>query len=484
MPRISYKKAYEEAIDNILDTRKKEDLENALWSPFYEMGAKCSKHLGRGLRIIILNAPCNGFGDLIFALKLSKYLREWYGAYVTIATTFEKGLLSLGADPKYVVGLDGGPRNQCRRFRLLKLNKKIPKQDLILVAPIQLNFDADLKDVQKILPYANTFNTFSFSEYNDHTNKHFTFHTGVGKESGVDREGILITKVRKTKGKPKGMKNPFALIYVASLTRVEKCILSFVEMIAKKYHKKYPKLDVIAPAWFDKKDINGALKNKVAKYYPTIKIVHKDKKDIVITEGGRRDNILTFRCDILPVPNKEMLSLMSKSIDDILLTGDQSITDAFSCCPTKNIFYQIAPWKEDLGKQLAKEMPNAYLKSVKTSCGTIKAIKYKGNYKKFVTKWDFRKRSKPKMDAIVLSILAMKKDKYFQKIVRIANSSKTLAAMKKKVYELIENEDDYHKPKKRVKKSSSTKRCKYGVKKDGGCKKKPGPKKKTTLKTS
>lgn len=478
MPRISYKKAYEESINNILDTRKKEDLEDALWSPLYEMGAKCSKQCGRGLRIVILNAPCNGFGDLIFALKLSKYLHEWYGAYVTLATTFEKGLLSLGANPKYVAGLVGGSRNQCRRFRSLELNKKIPKQDLILVAPIQIDFDADLKDVQKILPYANAFNTFSFSEYNDHTNKNFTFHTGVGKERGVDRDGILITKVRKTGGKPKGMKNPFALIYVAaSLTGVEKCILSFVEMIAKKYYKKYPKLDVIAPAWFDKENINRALKNKVAKYYPTIKIARKDKKDIVITEGDIGDNILTFRCDILPVPNNEMLSLMSKSIDDVLLTGDQSITDAFSCCPTKNIFYQIAPWKKDLGKQLAKEMPNAYLKSAKTSCGTIKAIKYKGNYKKFVTKWDFRKRAKPKMDAIVLSILAMKNDKDFQKLARIADSSKTLATMKKKVDELIEVEDDYHTPKKRVKKSSSTKRCKYGVKKDGGCKKKPGPKK-------
>ena len=155
MPRISYKKVYEEAINNILDTRKKEDIEDALWYPFYEMGAKCSKQCGRGLRIIILNAPCNGFGDLIFALKLSKYLNEWYGAYVTLATTFEQGLLKIGTNPNHVVGLVGGSRNQCRRFRSLKLNKKLPKQDLIFVAPIQIDFDADLKDVQKIIHYDN-----------------------------------------------------------------------------------------------------------------------------------------------------------------------------------------------------------------------------------------------------------------------------------------------------------------------------------------
>jgi len=279
MPRISYTKAYDEAIDNILDTRKKEDLEDALWEPFYDMKAKCTKSCGKTLRIIILNAPCNGFGDLIFALKLGKYLYEWYGAHVTIATTFEKGLLNLGANPKHVVGLVGGKQTQCRRFRRLRLNKKLPKQDLIFVAPIQIDFDADLKDVQKVLPYATYFNTFTFSEYNDQTNKNFTFHTGIGKERGVDRDGILITKVPATRGKPKGLKNPYVLVYVAaSLTGVDRCIFSFVEMVAKKYYKKHSKLDIVVPSWFDKEDLDRLLNRKVAPYYPNIKVVRKDRK--------------------------------------------------------------------------------------------------------------------------------------------------------------------------------------------------------------
>lgn len=477
MSRISYTKVYSEAIDNILDTRKKEDLEGAIWEPFYEMKAKCTKSCGKILRIIILNAPCNGFGDLIFALKLSKYLNEWYGAYVTIATTFEKGLLNLGANPKHVVGLEGGSRNQCRRFRRLRLNKKLPKQDLIFVAPIQIDFDADLKDVQKILPYATYFNTFTFSEYNDKTNKNFTFHTGIGKERGVDRDGIFVTKVQVTRGKPKGIKNPYVLVYVAaSLTGVDICILSFVEMVAKKYYKKYPKLDIIVPPWFDKEDLDRRLNKKVAPYYPNIKVIRRGNKDIVIAEGDRHDNTLTFRCDILPVPNKEMLVLMRKSLDDILLTGDQSITDAFSCCPTKNIFYQIAPWKSNLGKHLAKEMPNAYLKSSKTSCGTLKALKYKGNYKKFVNKWDFRKRSKAKMDAIVLSALAIKKDKGFKQIAEIAERSKTLASLKKNIRTIEDNYKRSPSPRRKRKVSTVKKGCIYGVKKDGDCKKKPGPK--------
>lgn len=434
MRRISYKKVYDEVIGNILDTSKKEDLEYAVWEPFYEMKVKCTKKCVRSLRIIILNAPCNGFGDLIFALKLSKYLNEWYGAKVTIATTFEKGLLNLGANPKHVAGLEGGSRNQCRRFRSLRLNKKLPKQDLILVAPIQINFDSDLSDVQKILPYATYFNTFTFSEYNDSTRKNFTFHTGIGKERGTVRDGILITKVEASKVKPKGLKNPYVLVYVAaSLSGVDKCILSFVEMVSKKYYKKHHKLDIVIPPWFAKEDIDNQLNKRVSQYYPNIRVVRKGKKDIIIGEGDRYDNTLTFRCDILPVPNREMLVLMRKSLDDILLTGDQSVTDVFSCCPTKNVFYQIAPWKSNLGKKLAKEMPNAYLKSVKTSCGTLRALKYKGNYSNFVNKWDFRKRSKAKMDAIVLSVLAMKKYKGFKQIAEIAEKNKTLVSIKKKI---------------------------------------------------
>ena len=112
-------------------------------------------------------------------------------------------------------------------------------------------------------------------------------------------------------------------------------------------------------------------------------------------------NILTFRVDILPVSNKDMFGLMEHSVKDILLTGDQSITDALSCCSSKNIFYQIAPWKITFGHELAKHLPNKFLKSIKTSCGTLKAIRYNSNYKNFIKNWDFRILAKPKMDAIM-----------------------------------------------------------------------------------
>ena len=430
MPNISYTKLYDETADNIMDIKYVKKINNALWETYYDNYSKCSSTCGKGMNILLLNAPCNGFGDLIFALKLSNYLKQWYKANVTIATTFEKGLLSLGADPKYVVGLVGGKSTQCRRFAKLTLNKKIPKQDLIFVAPIQIDFEPNINDVKKIIPYANIWNTFSFSEYNDYTNKNFTFNTGIGK----DRDGILLTKPTKLSGKIKGLNNPYAVIYVAaSLGGLTKCIVSFVEMISKKYHKKHKKFDIVVPPWFAQEDMDKMLRKKISKYYPNIIVVQKDKDPIIISKGEYKDKTLTFRCDILPVPNKLMMKLMSNSVNDILLTGDQSITDALSCCSHKNIFYQIAPWKSDLAKNLAKTMPNIYLSKVSTSCGTLSAIKYKSNYSKFVKKWDFRNRAKSKLDAIILSINAMKQDKYIADLAHIVTTSRTLASIKKKI---------------------------------------------------
>ena len=424
---------YQTVVNDLLTIKSSKNIGNLLWTPIYESGTSCPKVCGKGMNILLLNAPCNGFGDLIFALKLSNYLKQWYKANVTIATTFEKGLLSLGANPKYVVGLVGGKATQCRRFAHLKLNKNIPQQDLIFVAPIQMDFDHNLKDVKKIIPYANVWNTFSFSEYNDDINKNFTFNTGVGK----DRDGVLLTKPTQLRGRPKGLPNPYAVIYVAaSLDGLIKCILSFVEMISKKYYKKHHKLDIVIPPWFADEDIDKQIKKKISRFYPNIIIKQKNKEPIIISEGDYNDNTLTFRCDILPVPNKLMMKLMSNSINEILLTGDQSITDALSCCSNKNIFYQIAPWKSDFAKHLAKELPNASLKKVSTSCGSLSAINYKSNYSKFINKWDFRTRAKDKLDAIILSIIAIQSDTQINSLLRIITSSRTLPSIQKKLRNL------------------------------------------------
>lgn len=430
-------KVIDEIVDNVLDLRSKDELKDVLWEA-YE-GRKCKKNCGQSLNIIVLNAPCYGFGDLIFSMKLAGYLREWYSAKVIIASPLADGLVKLGEKPENTVLLKAMSAkvdaSACHRFQRLRLATEIPKQDLILVAPIQAGFNPSLRDVRYLIPYADVFNTFTFSEYNDSTNKGFDFNTGVGNK----RYGLLLTNMSKIKGKPQKVKKPYALSYIASpenLPNADGCLLAFVEMIASKYRKS-KRFEIVIPAWVANDEAEWLKKRivkRISPYFSNIVYQGKEGK-MVLYRGAEKKNTLTLRADVLPVPNQEMIRLMKGSVKDILITGDQSLTDALSCCSSKNIFYQIAPWKENLGKNLTHLMPNKYLQRKRTSCGTLEAVRYKSGYRRFVNKWDFRKLAKPKMDAIILSILAMKNDDVVKDLVEVILNSRTLSSIQKRVEE-------------------------------------------------
>lgn len=383
-------------------------------------------------KILILNTPCHGFGDIIFAIKLAKYLRKWYNADVKIATTKVKQFISIGESKENLYELKGSSKAEdCRRFKNLKFEQKIPKFDLLFVAPLQADFDISKNDVKSLIDYSDEFNTYFFSEYNDVSRKKFDFPTGVGGK----RLGLFFTDVDITEHlENPNIKNPYAVCYIAeTIVRSTQCYLSFFNMICKKYIKKYKNFDIVCPTWIVK-DLSENKKNLIPllKYYSKIILNTKDSKEEIINKSVNNDFVLSIRGDILPVPNKDMISLMIHSVDDILLTGDQSITDALSCCYRKNIWYQIAPWKQNFGKELAKHLPQKYFKKKKTSCGTIYGINFKSNFEKFVKKWDFRILAREKMDNVV-KFSSIKEKKEILKILDIVKSSKTLKSLKNKL---------------------------------------------------
>lgn len=412
---------------------------------------KCSKQ--RRLKILILNAPCGGFGDLIFAKKLCEHLRATYNVSVTIATTEPEKILMLGEKKQNLCKLayTDNPTDDvtpCRVFKRLRLfsydgkkSKSTDLYDLFFVAPVAWDNEPSLKDVLPLVPKATHFNTFFFSEYNDSLQKKSDFQTGVGN----NRDGLLLTS-------PKSVSNthiknllhtkkhgPYALVYVAEIDNSINCIAGFLEMISKKYnnHKHF---QVVVPSWLiDSKDIiPPKIYRILQKYWRHIKVSYKIYSDPVLQnlDGNHNsDNVLHIRADILPVKNDVMLGLIRESVDDILLTGDQSITDALSCCyKTKNIFYQIAPWKTNFGKNLAKLMPNKFLAKQSTSCGSIAAIKYNSNYTKFVKNNNFFKNIHKRLKGI-FCIASQYKDKKSEihKFINIVNDSKSLTQVKHKL---------------------------------------------------
>lgn len=439
---------FNEAVKKLRRLKNIYNARDILWKVFSK--DKCSKKCGKNIRILILNATCNGFGDIVFAKKIGDYMKQWYGANVTIATTNPKGLLSLGMkknvlqlrikrkrlsySPIYLSHSE--PNEDCRRFKTLKL-RKLPKYDLIFVAPIVSNFEVALQDVKHIISYATKTNTFFFSEYNDKANFDTDFPTGIGNS----RLGLLFTD-QPSRGRYRKLTNPYVMTYIASeevVPTASKCMLSFINMVSKKYSEKHAKLDIVIPGWIGDEDYWYYFEenlSKLRKYYP--KIFYKEtgkKKELIVDKSkqkSRKKNRnkkykgreLTLRADIYPVPNKTMTTLFRYSLGDVLVTGDQSITDVLSCCADKNIFYQIVEWKKSFASNLAELLPNKYLLKKSTACGTLEAIKYKSNYMDFTENWDFRKNARPKLNGIILAAKAQKENKNFRLLAEDINNAR------------------------------------------------------------
>lgn len=374
----------------------------------------------KGFKVLLLNAPCMGFGDVVFAIKLATYINNWYpDAELKIATTKVDNFLSLGVPSDNLYLLKGKKQDQCRRFKNLELldsktNKSIPipQFDLILVAPVQMDFDPSISDVKSLIPYANKFNTLFFSEYNDALDKDFDFHTGVGQA----RDGMLFTKTGKSGKKFDNLKNPYAVVYIAeNVDRSDDCFFSFIKLLDEKYSEHHKKLDVVVPGWITKdiiknKNFREDVLSKIKNYTKIFVKTKEELKDLTPDiKADKKTTHLTLRGDILPLPYTSMTNLYYHSLPDILITGDQSITDVLSCCWKRKLpSYQIVPWKTDFSKNLANHLPQKYLGSIRSSCGTLRSINYKPSFKKFMDKWDFRKRAKGKMNALIKLVLDMK----------------------------------------------------------------------------
>ena len=129
---------------------------------------------------------------------------------------------------------------------------------------------------------------------------------------------------------------------------------------------------------------------------------------------------------------------MKDSVEDILVTGDQSLTDVFSCCRKhKKVWYQIAPWKKGLAHNLSKHLPNDYYSTFKTSCGTLKSVKGGIDWKSFLSEYDFRIKGKERMDSILIGRCILNCDMKLQKdLLNIIERSRFLESAKNKINKL------------------------------------------------
>ncbi len=360
----------------------------------------------RNLNVAVVVAPCHGFGDVIFATKFARYLKkgltpnsQLYSHKVTIITPTPAMFEKLNVVGIPIVSLKGNIK-QCRRLRNYNRPPGLGTLDLIFIAPLPIGFSIIYSDVRSLFKESTPFNTIFLSEYQAALSKpaqvtKYDIPTGIGD----DYMGLLFDG---TKPPPKLKiidSTPYALAYLARDVGIPYCLSNFVKMIVEKYHKKFPRLQIVMPLWGVKQLLtNIALKRFIHRYYPNVIVKTKEVKKQLYTSA--KSGTLTIRGDILSVSRPDMLSLIKYSIPDILVTGDQSITDVIDCCQMKTIWYQTVPWKSQFAKELSIGLSNEYLYKATTSCGTLKAIQWKAKKTTFKADNDFRKKAKHLLDVI------------------------------------------------------------------------------------
>jgi hypothetical protein len=410
------------------------DLWNIPWKIF--KFSELKKEYYKNLTIGLFNVPCGGFGDIILTKTFHDMLKKWYPeANIKICTTGGEKYNSVGIKDNLVklTRIDGSiyDDGECSSFDKLKLVGK-HKFDIMIVLPI-INYVFNYNKFKKLIPYSNYFNTFTMSEYNGEFSP-YTYPIGVGKGN----LGILFNDFKIKQQKL--IKKPYALVYIqpspAWGPHSRYCFLSYLEMICTKYSKKHSKFQIVIPSWIEE-DLNSSdvFYNKIVKctkkFYNKL-IIKYPEEEKILYEGNEKNKKteLIIRADILPQKRDVFISLMKDSVNDILVTGDQSLTDIISCCKSnKTVWYQIAPWKKGLADQLSKYFK--YFKTYKTSCGTLKAINLnlKVNWKDFMKKYDFRVNGKRITDSIIISNYYMKKGKkedkeLFKVLLELINKSR------------------------------------------------------------
>lgn len=414
----------------------------------YDVPFKLNGKMPSDLKIALFCNPCYGFGDVIFCLKMYNYIKEWYNIECVLFTTKPKAFIDNGIKRIFLTKVPKKDYSECaniKNMRIYSINsngeseKRIRypiKYDLIFVTPwIGTDFEPKHSSLKPLFPYATRFNTFLFSEYNAPEPHKYDFPTGIGK--GL--YGLLITEWKVTGERI--INNPYLMVHLTQDERVNvtRCFSKFIKLMCSKYAKKNHKLDVVLPDHIlnDKSGIEKLIKYiKDNNYYDIVDIIRK-KEDYHEYNTGR---VLRLRSELTPMPYEKYVNMFNYCLPDVLITGDQSLTDIISCCKDYTIYYQIMPWKKNLARNLSNVTgaQDDYLRKIRDSCG-LKKMSYskKLNLRKLGKEFDFKTLGKAKLDGIINNARLLTINKDVKKYIKIVLGSRKRSTVIRKFKDYI-----------------------------------------------
>jgi len=304
------------------------------------------------MKIVILNAPCNGFGDVVYAYKLYAMLKKTYD--VILFTTRKKDFTMLTNDTNEIhsfVTKNGteitNAKSQCRRFSNIrvpaKLSKSLNENDIYINAPLQTDFIPSVYDISVMLSFK-VKNVLIMTEYNHPENDHRDVLSIGAGEAGLIYPNMLI---------PEKYENGNFKFTIAYAADNETQALNFQ---LHEYFKSFKKTKTLLEVHCNPIVYNWYKKNTSRRVKNVRLDEDEDKGENVVLVGGK-----------FPIPYLQMLSAWKNCSGNLFCTGDQSVSDAIYYNYNKNkIYYQVMGWKLDLALGIKKEWKNARLRGTKT----------------------------------------------------------------------------------------------------------------------
>jgi hypothetical protein len=404
----------------------------------------------KGLRVGFVVNTCFGFGDVIFTFKLLTYFKRWYGINPIVFTTTPDSFSTLIPNNQIKrLAVPGMSLDETCDYPILgKLGRVVAydfdthrkrykpkhKLDAIFVTPwVGDNHTVNHNALKNIFPESNKFNTFIFSAYNrvkrgDPFSK-FDFELGLGDH----KLGLLYYPESKCGERPKNIKNPYIISYIGDIPEVDAlgCFVKFVKKVVFKYSDIYDRLEILIPKSIITDIRFDRLSRYIEKMYSYDVLVCKSSDDTrkIYQRKKDQDRYLLFRADLGSVPYLEYLDYICNALPDILVTGNQSVSDILRCCPDFNIHYQTMPWEKNFAKELAIVSGVSDLGIPSKSCAHNGNTRLSGTAEKS----DLEKKGKKHIDAVLSSVYHIKTDPLFGIFVDLALKSRKIDTLLSKL---------------------------------------------------
>ena len=357
LPKLAEKK-FGERLSDVVRQWKVEHLQNK------------ALHEYKKFSILLVATPQGGFGDVVFMKKFALVLKTWFPE-ATLSLMTNDPRCEEQFDEKNIYrcvssAAEGAPLD---KLSLTNNEELVPAHDITFLLPHvsiqEFNNWAYPLDMilSKLVAGVTPLNTFYVGEYNEE-------EVDICPRFGPDALGILLNDHGVQDELPLNLNlRKFVVAYVTpnvgrgqakNKIVMEKMFQHFVKMARAKSSASDFRLTVIVP-----EEIMDYLKTKDL-FGDDVAVEFIRKSDGPICEqksdGPIREQTsdtkftICFRGDILPVPHPVMMQLFRESDGAVLVTGDQSLTDAISYCSESiSIWYQWTAWKRNMFKLVVKD---------------------------------------------------------------------------------------------------------------------------------